>query len=75
MIATQPQFRRLACIALLALACGRPTLAIMAGVFHTCSTPSVSTGPGATALTRMPYFAHSAPRLWVSAVTPALAAA
>ncbi len=47
----------------------------MAGVFHTCSTPSVSTGPGATALTRMPYFAHSAPRLWVSTVTPALAAA
>src|SRR5688572_11205727 len=38
----------------------------MAGVFHTCSTPSVSTGPGATALTMIPYFAHSAPRLCVS---------
>src|SRR6267143_6987268 len=53
----------------------RDAFAIIAGVFHTSSTPSVSVGPGATALTLMPYFAHSAPRLCVSAVTPALAAA
>ena len=50
-------------------------LPIMAGVFQTSSTPSVSVGPGATALTVIPYFAHSAPRLWVSTVAPALAAA
>src|SRR5436190_21621464 len=53
----------------------REAWAIIAGVFHTSSTPSVSTGPGATALTVIPYFAHSAPRLWVSVVTPAFAAA
>ena len=35
----------------------------------------MAVGPGATALTVMPYFAHSAPRLCVSAVTPAFAAA
>src|SRR5215470_7655297 len=52
----------------------REACAIIAGVFHTSSTPSVSVGPGATALTVMPCLAHSAPRLWVSAVTPALAA-
>src|SRR6185503_1425792 len=45
----------------------------LAGVFHTSSTPSVSVG--ATALTVIPYLAHSAPRLWVRVVTPALAAA
>ena len=53
----------------------RDACAIIAGVFQTSSTPSVSVGPGATALTVMPYFAHSAPRLCVSAVTPAFAAA
>jgi hypothetical protein len=53
----------------------REAWAIIAGVFHTSSTPSVSVGPGATALTVMPYFAHSAQRICVSAVTPAFAAA
>src|SRR5881628_2305742 len=52
----------------------RAAWAIIAGVFQTSSTPSVSVGPGATALTVIPYFAHSAPRLCVSAVAPALAA-
>src|SRR2546430_5728374 len=41
----------------------RAAWAIIAGVFHTASTPSVCTGPGATALTVIPYLAHSAPRL------------
>jgi hypothetical protein len=53
----------------------RAAWAIIAGVFHTSSTPSVCTGPGATALTVIPYFAHSAPRLCVSTAAPALAAA
>src|SRR5207249_9159038 len=53
----------------------REAWAIIAGVFHTSSTPSVSTGPGATALTVMPCFAHSAPRLRVSTAAPAFAAA
>ena len=53
----------------------RAAWAIIAGVFHTSSTPSVSTGPGATALTVIPCFAHSAPRLCVSTAAPALAAA
>src|SRR5512147_2796059 len=53
----------------------REAWAIIAGVFQTSSTPSVSTGPGATALTVIPCLAHSAPRLWVSTITPALLAA
>src|SRR5439155_12526350 len=53
----------------------RAAWAIIAGVFHTASTPSVSTGPGATALTVIPYLAHSAPRLCVSTATAALVAA
>src|SRR5207237_408099 len=41
----------------------RAAWAIIAGVFQTSSTASVSVGPGATALTVIPYFAHSAPSL------------
>jgi hypothetical protein len=41
----------------------RAACAIIASVFQTSSTPSVSVGPGATALTVIPCLAHSAPRL------------
>src|SRR5438067_10634040 len=53
----------------------REAWAIIAGVFHTSSTLSASTGPGATALAVMPCFAHSAPRLRVSTAAAAFAEA
>src|SRR2546427_13140673 len=39
----------------------RAAWAIIAGVFHTSSTPSVSTGPEATAFTRIPYQLRAPP--------------
>src|SRR5213594_642978 len=53
----------------------REACAIIAGVFQTSSTPSVSVGPGATALTVIPDLARPAPSHHVRAVTPALEAA
>ena len=40
-----------------------------------CQAPSVGKGPGAMALSRMPWRPHSAARLRVMASTPALAMA